>query len=357
MTQHTASHANQNNSRRAGFAVLAALGLPFGAMLAPGTVAAAPGDSLDDIDLDVLLQFDDIVLDPADWVPQPTTPADVIPFIPLTPGGFVPVRPTPAPPIPVPYPLGPMTPDDVPGPDDGPGLPFELPELDTPFVPLPLDIDDLVFPTGPGGDDADDDSDDSDDADDGDDADDADDVDDGEPVCNEYSAANFDVEVDRYDGDLIEVRLINTDVDVCDFTVWTAIAEPGAVGTLADTTVGMEAIAFATDSAMYYQQTFSDFDLCDLEIRVAVEESLAFTIPHTDPGCEPADGEEIPGDDVASRPLGEPKTPDTPETPSGGLPQTGTDLTTVMLALGLMTVGAGSIIALATRRREETPTA
>ena len=55
-----------------------------------------------------------------------------------------------------------------------------------------------------------------------------------------------------------------------------------------------------------------------------------------------------------ARPLGD---PETPGTPSGGLPQTGTDLTTVMLAIGLMTVGAGSVIALATRRREEHPIA
>lgn len=38
---------------------------------------------------------------------------------------------------------------------------------------------------------------------------------------------------------------------------------------------------------------------------------------------------------------------------TAGLPAAGTDLTSVMLALGLITLGAGSVIAFATRRREE----
>ena len=354
MTQHTASNCNSNSSspsstrrsRRAGLVALAALGMPLGAMLAPGSAAAAPGDSLGDID--ILLPIED--------------------FIPLSP-----VLPIPVPPIPIPFPVGPSIPDDVPGPDDGPGLPFELPELDDPFDLFPFDPDDLVLPTdpldpiGPGDDD------------------------DG-PECAEYSAANFTADAEHHEGDLIELRLMYSDMDVCDFTVWTAVAEPGAVGVLGETTAGMKNIAFSTDSAGYYQQTWMHHDLCDLEIRVAVEESLAFTVPHTDPGCvdeipEPGDDGDEPEDDgdepeddgdepeddgdepeddgdepeddgedtpEEARPLGE---PETPETPSGGLPQTGTDMTTIMFAIGLMTLGAGSVIALATRRREELPIA
>jgi LPXTG-motif cell wall-anchored protein len=374
MTQHTTSTSipttTSNTRRRAGLVALAALGLPLGAMLAPTTAAAAPGDSFDDIDM--FLPLDELPLNPADLLPrypQPVTPGDFIPLFP--------VLPTPVPPIPIPVPAGPSTPDDVPGPDDGPGGPFELPELDDPFGPVPFDPSDLVFPTDPGDDD------------------------DEEPECAEYAAANFDVEVERYDADLIELRLMYSDMDVCDFTVWTAIAEPGAAGTLSENTVGMENVAFATDSAGYYQQTLSDFDLCDLEIRVAVEESLAFTIPHTDPGCETGGEDEVPGDDGETPDDGgdtpddggdtpddggdtpddgddtpddgddtpddgdetpddgdeTPGEPETPGTPSGGLPQTGTNLNTVMLAVGLMTLGAGSIIALATRRREERPIA
>ena len=337
MTRHTASNNNSNTTRRrAGLAALAALGLPLGAMLAPSTAAAAPGDSLDDIDLDfdALLPLDDFAL----------------------------LLPNPVPPIPIPFPVSPI-PDDVPGPDDGPGLRFELSELDDPFNLFPLEPGDFVLPTGPDDDD--------------------DEEEEDEPECNEYSAANFTADAEHHEGDLIELQLMYSDMDVCDYTVWTAVAEPGAVGVLGETNVGMVNIAFATDSAGYYQQTWTHHDLCNLEIRVAIEESLAFTVPHTDPGCEdeipgvgddgdepvddgdepvddgdePVDDGDEPVDDgedtpEEARPLGE---PETPGTPSGGLPQTGTDMTTVMLAIGLMTLGAGSIIALATRRREELP--
>jgi len=76
-----------------------------------------------------------------------------------------------------------------------------------------------------------------------------------------------------------EVQLAYTDPDVCDYTVWSPIAEPATADVLAETTVGMESIASATDSAGYYQRTFLDSDLCDLEIRVAVEESLPSRSP------------------------------------------------------------------------------
>ena len=349
------SARNQRTRRRAGIAALAALGLPLGALLAPSAAAAAPGDPVDDID--IVLPLDLLPLNPADFEPfnpvpeLPETPApfptpDPVPEEPMTPEGDPPGPPitllpeTPLVLLPEPFvPPAPddfPDPDDVPGPDDGPVPTFELPVPDEPFEVLPFDPEDLILPTDDG----------DDDAGDGDD----------EPECNDYAAGNFSVTVDRYDADLIEVQLAYTDPDVCDYTVWSAIAEPAAVDVLAETTVGMESIATATDSAGYYQQTFLDSDLCDLEIRVAVEESLPFTIAHTDDGCE--DDGETPEDDGETpdeaRPLGE---PETPGTPPGGLPQTGTDLTTVMLAIGLMTLGAGSVIALATRRQEELPIA
>ena len=47
------------------------------------------------------------------------------------------------------------------------------------------------------------------------------------------------------------------------------------------------------------------------------------------------------------------ESPNTPGTSNGSLPTTGTDMTTMMLSLGFLTLGAGSIVALATRRRDE----
>ena len=309
-------------------------------MLAPGTASAGPAVPGDD-PFDGLLPLDEPPLLPADFVPV------IIPMLPL--------------PMP-------------PGPDDGPE-PFIPPKFEDWIPEIELDPlpGDWLVPPGD------------------DDGEEPEPEPEPEPECAEYSAANFGVIVDRYDDDLIEVQLTYTDDDVCDYTVWSAIAAPGADETLASTTVGMQNVAFQTGDDMYYQQTFSDHDLCDLEIRVAVEESLAMIHPYTDPGCRrhptrvkrpmtvrhlttdetPDDGEtpdagEMPddgetpddGEPVEETPEAGPLTddePTTPTTPSGGLPQTGTDMTTVLLAIGLMTLGAGSIVALATRRRDEQP--
>ncbi len=199
--------------------------------------------------------------------------------------------------------------------------------------------------------------------------------------CNEYDADHFSVAVGRYDDESIEVQLAYTDIDVCDFTVWTSYwnTDDLGAGAASSSTVGMETVASATDSAGYHQLTIDDEDFCNWEVRVAVEEGLAEHYPGAedcDPddstGDDPVDQGDDPGDqggdpgdqggdpgdqgDGAGEVVEQRLTGgDESGTRGPGLPRTGTDGTRILLGLGLTTLGFGSIVALLTRRRDEVP--
>lgn len=244
--------------------------------------------------------------------------------------------------------------------------------------------------------------------------------------CTEYDHGRFDVAVERYDDELIEVRLSYDDPDVCEFAVWLSFwdADDVAAGAAWSDIVGLDTIAAATDSAGYHQITIDDRDFCNWEVRVAVEEGLPESYPGSedcepepagppasDPPAEPeppagtesASDSDEPGDDHGSATPGtdgsaDPGAPADPVVPAAVLPDgaaestsagatattpdhaaahettassptellsesagspsgRGTDGTKLLLGLGFLVLGFGSIAALLTRPRRHLPAA